>query len=137
MMRRTAAAALAAAMLVTAGTAVPAVAGDDEKIRQGGCSGSADWKLKVKTDDGRLEVEAEVDSNVSGQTLALADLPQRQRLGPRPPDDRRAVRVLRRRAARCPNLAGTDTFRLRAAPQRPGVSRHDPLVTPILGRHAA
>ena len=68
MIRRTAAAALAAAMLVTAGTAVPASAGDDEKIRRGGCSGSADWKMKVKTDDGRLEVEAEVDSNVSGQT---------------------------------------------------------------------
>ena len=55
-------------MLVTAGTAVPAAAGDDEKIRQGGCSGSADWKLKVKTDDGRLEVEGEIDSNVNGQT---------------------------------------------------------------------
>jgi hypothetical protein len=25
------------------------------------------WKLKVKTDDGRLEVEGEVDSNVAGQ----------------------------------------------------------------------
>jgi hypothetical protein len=30
-------------------------------------NGSADWKLKVKTDDGRLEVEGEVDSNTSGQ----------------------------------------------------------------------
>ena len=42
--------------------------GDDEVIRQGDCSGSADWKLKVKADDGRLEVEGEVDSNVNGQT---------------------------------------------------------------------
>ena len=40
---------------------------DDRVIRTGGCSGSADWKLKVKTDDGRLEVEGEVDSNVAGQ----------------------------------------------------------------------
>ena len=48
-------------------TAVPATAGDDEVIRRGNCSGSADWKLKVKTDDGRLEVEGEVDSNRVGQ----------------------------------------------------------------------
>jgi hypothetical protein len=42
--------------------------GDDDRVtRTGSCSGSADWKLKVKTDDGRLEVEGEVDSNVSGQ----------------------------------------------------------------------
>jgi hypothetical protein len=40
---------------------------DDRVIKTGNCSGSADWKLKVKTDDGRLEVEGEVDSNVSGQ----------------------------------------------------------------------
>ena len=48
-------------------TAVPATAGDDEVIRRGNCSGTADWKLKVKTDDGRLEVEGEVDSNRVGQ----------------------------------------------------------------------
>ncbi|MCF6379566.1 hypothetical protein L2K70_18290 [Nocardioides KLBMP 9356] len=41
--------------------------GDDRVIRTGGCSGSADWKLKVKTDGGRLEVEGEIDSNVAGQ----------------------------------------------------------------------
>ena len=40
---------------------------DDRVIRTGGCSGSADWKLKVKTDDGRLEVEGEIDSNIAGQ----------------------------------------------------------------------
>ena len=39
----------------------------DRVIRTGSCSGAADWKLKVKTDDGRLEVEGEIDSNVSGQ----------------------------------------------------------------------
>lgn len=40
---------------------------DDRVITTGSCSGTADWKLKVKTDDGRLEVEGEIDSNVSGQ----------------------------------------------------------------------
>ncbi|GIM67732.1 hypothetical protein Pve01_89590 [Planomonospora venezuelensis] len=40
---------------------------DDRVIVTGRCSSGADWKLKVKTDDGRLEVEGEVDSNVAGQ----------------------------------------------------------------------
>jgi hypothetical protein len=43
---------------------------DDRVIRTGSCTGSADWKLKVKTDDGRLEVEGEVDSNQTGQRWA-------------------------------------------------------------------
>ncbi|MEO9325323.1 hypothetical protein ABFT23_17660 [Nocardioides sp. C4-1] len=45
---------------------------DDRVIRRGTCSGpgSATWKLKVKTDDGRLEVEGEVDSNRTGQRFA-------------------------------------------------------------------
>ena len=66
-----AAASAVAASLVLAG---PAVADDDANdngvIRTGSCSGSADWKLKVKTDDGGLEVEGEVDSNTTGQTWA-------------------------------------------------------------------
>jgi hypothetical protein len=33
----------------------------------GGCSGSAHWKLKAKADDGRIEVEGEIDSNKNGQ----------------------------------------------------------------------
>ena len=41
-------------------------------IREGSCTGSADWKLKVKTDDGRLEVEGEVDSNQTGQRWSWA-----------------------------------------------------------------
>jgi hypothetical protein len=77
----TIAAAASIALLVGAG---PAVAGDgdddnggsgggggdDRVIRVGSCTGSADWKLKVKTDDGRLEVEGEVDSNQTGQRWA-------------------------------------------------------------------
>jgi hypothetical protein len=45
-----------------------ALAKDGDVIRTGACSGSADWKLKVSPDDGRLEVEFEVDSNRVGQT---------------------------------------------------------------------
>ena len=67
-------AALAVACLtasLSAGLAAPAASAsnddDDRVIRTGSCSGSADWKLKVKTDDGRLEVEGEIDSDVAGQ----------------------------------------------------------------------
>ncbi|MCX6400658.1 MAG: hypothetical protein NTX33_12115 [Propionibacteriales bacterium] len=49
-------------------TPAHASGGDDGRvIRTGSCSGSADWKLKVKSDDGRLEVEGEIDSNRRGQ----------------------------------------------------------------------
>jgi GH15 family glucan-1,4-alpha-glucosidase len=53
--------------LVTSGTTAAFAHDDDRVIVTGDCSGSADWKVKVKTDDGRLEVEGEVDSNVAGQ----------------------------------------------------------------------
>ena len=43
------------------------MANDDDVIKRGNCSGSANWKLKAKPDDGRLEVEGEVDSNKHGQ----------------------------------------------------------------------
>jgi hypothetical protein len=51
-----------------ASVAAPAQAKDGEVIRRGSCSGSADWKLKASPEDGRIEVEGEVDSNVNGQT---------------------------------------------------------------------
>lgn len=34
---------------------------------QDSCTGASDWKLKAKADNGRLEVEFEVDSNKVGQ----------------------------------------------------------------------
>ena len=40
---------------------------DRETIRTGQCTGSTDWKLKAKSDDGGIEVEAEIDSNRTGQ----------------------------------------------------------------------
>jgi hypothetical protein len=53
------------ALLATAG---PALANDADVIRRGGCSGSSDWKLKASPENGRIEVEGEVDSNRTGQT---------------------------------------------------------------------
>lgn len=50
--------------------AAPAQAGDDDNEirREGSCSRGTDWKVKAKTDDGRIEFEGEVDSNQNGQT---------------------------------------------------------------------
>lgn len=54
--------------LALAGSQLPATAGDDDRVeRSGSCSDGTRWDLKVKTDDGRLEVEGEVDSNQNGQ----------------------------------------------------------------------
>ena len=61
--------ALAALALVAAAApvAVAGTASAGDVVRRGSCSGSTDWKLKAKHDDGRLEVEGEVDSNRNGQ----------------------------------------------------------------------
>lgn len=67
-LRRTiAVAALCAATVPLAGT-VPAFAKDGEVLRTGSCTGNSDWKVKAAPDDGRFEVEGEVDSNRVGQT---------------------------------------------------------------------
>jgi hypothetical protein len=65
------AAALTLAAGVAVGTAVPASAshGGGGKENSGRCSQGASWKIKAKADDGRIEVEAEIDTNVSGQTF--------------------------------------------------------------------
>jgi hypothetical protein len=63
---------LAVAVVATASlvaVAAPAHAkGGDDIVRRGDCAASTDWKLKVGTDDGRLEVEGEIDSNRNGQS---------------------------------------------------------------------
>jgi len=69
-LRRKAAALTISTLAVTAMTAWPAVADDDDDgrvERNGSCSGGTDWKIKAKSDDGRIEVEAEIDSNKVGQ----------------------------------------------------------------------
>ena len=67
----TAVSAAAVGALALSVAAVPAQASggsDDRVIKTGACSTGADWKLKVKTDDGGLEIEGEVDSNTVGQS---------------------------------------------------------------------
>jgi len=65
--RTIAGAAVATAVLSLA--APPALArNNDDRERRGSCSGSTDWKVKVGPENGRLEVEGEIDSSRRGQT---------------------------------------------------------------------
>ena len=52
------------------GAASAQAKGDDVR-NAGSCSAASDWKLKAKPDDGAIEVELEVDSNVVGQTWSF------------------------------------------------------------------
>jgi hypothetical protein len=57
----------AVAALLIAGATVPAQAKSGDVIHRGDCSARTDWLVKVGPEDGRLEVEGEIDSNRSGQ----------------------------------------------------------------------
>jgi hypothetical protein len=61
---------LAGALLTAAVVlpALPAAADEDDVVRRGSCSGRTDWRLKASPEDGRIEVEGEIDSNRNGQS---------------------------------------------------------------------
>lgn len=64
----TALAALAVVLHAFAPSALAAAdKGREGVLKQGKCSVSASWKLKVKADDGRIETEFEVDQNRVGK----------------------------------------------------------------------
>ena len=50
--------------------AIPATAAakDGDVIRTGSCSNNSDWKLKLSPENGKIEVEFEVDTPKIGQT---------------------------------------------------------------------
>lgn len=98
-------------------TILPAAAsqgGDNREVaRSGSCSGSTDWKLKAKAEDGRIAVEGEIDSNVSGQVwtwriLHNGDVSVKGRATTKPPSGSFDVRRL------LVNTAGTDTIGIRS-----------------------
>jgi hypothetical protein len=68
--RRLGSAALVVLMIggLTATAPASAKDGDGRVIARGDCSSRSDWKLRAKPDDGRMEVEFEVDSNRNGLT---------------------------------------------------------------------
>jgi hypothetical protein len=57
---------LMAALMALSIAAAPASAGGREVRERGSCSAGSTWKLDVKKDNSRLEVEYEVDQGVSG-----------------------------------------------------------------------
>ena len=112
------AAALTALSGVVASTS-PALANDDDVVRRGSCTGSTDWKLKVGPEDGRLEVEGEVDSNRTGQTWRWRLVHNGSRLGARHPHHGGRERLVRG-APGDREPRGTDAFVFRAVNARTG-----------------
>jgi hypothetical protein len=95
--------------------AIPAVAsaGDRDVIREGPCSGRSDWKLKLSPEDGRIEVEFEVDQNVVGDEWRVrirhdGQLAFRGTRTTRGASGSFELRIVE------PNNAGADSFRARA-----------------------
>ena len=105
-----------AGLLAAAPLAVsaPAAQAGSAVIRTGSCSAASDWKLKLSPEDGRIEVEFEVDQNVVGDTWRLrflrnGELFATARATTRAPSGSFEVRRLAN------DGSGTDAFRVRAA----------------------
>jgi hypothetical protein len=118
------------AMIITAGTlaAVPLLSATPALAKHGGgsvvqargaCHGGGVFKLKAKHDDGRIEVEYEVDTNRAGLAwhITLTDNNHRIFTGDRRTAGRSGSFSVHVRPA---NRAGTDTIRAHAS--RPGHS---------------
>ena len=105
--------------LLIGGTALPAVAKAGDVIRTGGCTLRSDWKLKLSADNGRIEVEYEVDQNRVGDVWRVrlrhnSDLVFSGTRVTRAPSGSFEVRILQR------NRAGDDVFTARAVNARTG-----------------
>jgi hypothetical protein len=110
---RTAAATALTAAILAGPVAGTAPAKDGDVIRQGACSGRSDWKLKLSDEDGRIEVEFEVDQNVVGDVWRVrirhdGELVFADRRTTRGPSGSFEVRIVE------PDRAGDDAFRARA-----------------------
>ena len=87
-----------------------ATAKDGDVIRTGSCSGASDWKLKLSPENGKIEVEFEVDQNKVGDTWKVRVLQNGDRIF-------RARKVTQGASGSfevrtvAPNTAGVDTFR--------------------------
>ena len=93
--------------------------GGDDAVRTGSCSGRTDWRIKAGPDDGRMEVEAEIDSNRRGQTwrwVLRHDGQVVARGRSRTAGPSGSFEVERRTSDR----AGSDSFRFRAVNVRSG-----------------
>jgi hypothetical protein len=95
-------------------TTVPAgLAKEGDVLRRGTCTGSTTSKIKLSEEDGRIEVEFEVDQNRNGVRWNVSLFQNGRRIA-------KATRVTHGRSGSfeyrkvAPNTAGSDTFRARA-----------------------
>ena len=108
---------LVATTLVAAPMAASAKDGDI--IRRGDCTARSDWKLKLSPENGRIEVEFEVDQNRNGQRWNIkmkrnGNVLWRGSRTTRPPSGSFEVRRLAR------NGAGAERIVVRARNPRTG-----------------
>jgi hypothetical protein len=111
-MRRTLIGIVSAAVVLTL-AAGPAAAKDGDVLRAGSCTKSSTSKLKLSDEDGRIEVEFEVDQNRNGIRWVVTLSRGSNRIArlsrtTRPPSGSFEARIL------ASNRAGADTFRARA-----------------------
>ena len=90
-------------------TVAPAAANDADVIRTGSCTGASDWKLKLSPENGKIEVEFEVDQNRNDRLWRVKIKQDGIKVWSglrytRAPSGSFEVRIVR------PNTAGTDTF---------------------------
>jgi hypothetical protein len=110
---RTLAVAVAGVAMLATLAAAPAMAKGDDVVKRGACSGPSDWKLKLSPEDGRIEVEFEVDQNVNGQKWNVrirhdGDLVFKGARMTKAPSGSFELRIVQ------PNRAGDDVFTARA-----------------------
>jgi hypothetical protein len=119
--RRSVATGLLALLVVGSGTGAASAKGghDHERRATGSCSAATDWKLKVKQDDRRLEVELEIDANRTGQRwhVSMSDNGHRLFEGSRVTHGRSGSFEIERSAR---NRPGVDRIRAVASNARTG-----------------
>jgi hypothetical protein len=112
-------AALALGVLLIGGSALPSLAKDGDVIRRGACSGASDWKLKLSAENGRIEVDYQVDQNRVGDTWRVrirhdGDLVFAGKRITKAPSGSFEVRILQA------DRSGDDVFKARAVNLRTG-----------------
>jgi hypothetical protein len=104
---------IAGVLVFTVAGTTNAFAKSGDVVHTGSCSGSTDWKLKLSREDGKIEVEYEVDSNRVGQHWRVKLFENGNRIFRGTKTTQGAsgsftVRTLAR------NTAGTDSFKAHA-----------------------
>jgi hypothetical protein len=110
-MRRIGLGTLLAALLLLALGAGPATAKDGDVLRAGTCTGATSSKIKLSEENGRIEVEFEVDQNRNGVRWTVTLRRNGTRIArlartTRPPSGSFEARVLARNGAGAETISG-------------------------------